>query len=286
MVAATLNGGANGQFKADTSTVTWVVATPVLSSSPVTGQFFAADGSGVFNTPATAAAFMQVFPNIDFNPVVNQARPFTDVVNDRTENAIGSPVAQGGGYQAGVGPLYSFSGVFNDVLNVPAAGAVTFSLTSDDGFVLGVGNGATRVSGPQVNTAAVTPFLNYPVMGGVNGRGTSTNSVVVNFRAAGAYPYELDYAKGGDSHLTLENLPVTVTVTGENAQTRSVTTEGTGQSVFAYAGPRSATGVDTVQALAHVNGSDTYSNAVVVVWSDRQFEHGRGGGCGHCQTWR
>jgi hypothetical protein len=27
--------------------------------------------------------------------------------------------------------------------------------------------------------------------------------VVVNFPAAGAYPYELDYAKGGDKDLTL-----------------------------------------------------------------------------------
>ena len=52
--------------------------------------------------------------------------------------------AQGAGYQAGAGPLYSFSGVFTGTLNVPSAGQVAFTLTSDDAFVFGIGNGAAR----------------------------------------------------------------------------------------------------------------------------------------------
>ena len=41
-------------------------------------------------------------------------------------------------------------------------------------------------------------------MGGVNQRQAPTSStIVVNFPAPGAYPYELDSAKGGDNKLTL-----------------------------------------------------------------------------------
>src|SRR5207245_2034345 len=111
--------------------------------------------------------------------------------------------------------------------------------------------------------------------------------------------YELDYAKGGDSKLTLvflgtfaaqltltpanvpsttagqiqqfvltatdvnglalQNLPVTFTVTGENQQTRLLTTDGTGTAGFAYAGSPFLFGTDTVQAAARINGADTYS---------------------------
>jgi hypothetical protein len=40
-------------------------------------------------------------------------------------------------------------------------------------------------------------------MGGVNQRSApATSTIVVNFPAAGVYPYEVDYAKGGDNNLT------------------------------------------------------------------------------------
>ncbi len=139
----------------------------------------------MFNiTPAQTPVFTQVFPGIDFNPaagtvpgntsgVTNLTRPFTAIATDRSGNYVGAIVAQGG-YQAGGGPLYNFGAVFTGTLNVPAAGQITFSITSDDAFIFGMGpsgsNAATRVSGPQSNTPAVTPFKNYAVMGGVNQR--------------------------------------------------------------------------------------------------------------------
>jgi len=121
----------------------------------VVGQFFAADGSGVFNTPSTSAPLLtQTFPGIEFNAVAGgvtqQTRPFTDVVTDPSGLFAGSIPAQGNGYQAGVGGLQNFSAVFTGSLNVPAAGPVTFGFTADDAFVFGVGGGATRVSGPQM----------------------------------------------------------------------------------------------------------------------------------------
>jgi hypothetical protein len=89
------------------------------------------------------------------------------------------------------------------VLNVPSAGQRTFTVTSDDGFVLGI-QGAVRVSGPAVGTPAVTVFKSYAVMGGVNARQVPVaQNIVVNFPAAGSYAYELDYAKGGDTQMTL-----------------------------------------------------------------------------------
>jgi len=126
------------------------------------------------------------------------------------------------------------------------------------------------------------------------------------------YPYEVDYAKGGDKNLTLTmlaggapitpstlltlspsqaapiqveqveslnvaalspdgvvipSLPVTVTVTGVNPQTRPLTTDGTGQVQFAYASNPLA-GVDQVQATALVNGVQIYSNVVSVPWNN------------------
>jgi YD repeat-containing protein len=319
-------GNLNGNVPADAVTVTWAGETPKLTSSPVTGQFFPADGSGTFNiTPSTTPAFTQVFPGINFDPaagtvpgntsgVTNQTRPLTNIVTDRTGNYAGAIVAQGDAYQAGVGSLYNFGAVFTGTLSVPSAGQVTFTITSDDAFIFGIGNAATRISGPQTNTPATTPFKTYAVIGGVNQRSAPTpNTITVNFPAAGAYPYELDYAKGGDNKMTLTMtasgspipapvlltltpasapsitagqvelltltatdtsgvvltyLPVTVSVTGVNAQTRLLTTNGVGQVDFAYVGEQYLTGNDTVQAAARVNGSDIYSNAVVITWNN------------------
>ncbi len=305
-------------------TVNWVAAAQPLTSSPVTGQFFAADGSGIFNTPfSQMPVFSQVFPAIDFNPaagavpgntsgVTNLTRPLTDIVTGPGGSYLGTISAQGG-YAAGAGPLYNFSAVFTGSFSVPAAGAVTFTFSDDDAFIFSVGNSATRVSGPQTNTPANSTFNNYPVMGGVNQRTAPvSNNVTVNFPAAGLYPYEVDYAKGGDSHLTLTmlsggvpilpatvltltpntvptsaggqiqtfvvaaangngtvlpNTPVTVTVTGLNAQVQQLTTDGTGHVQFAYAGTPLFTGSDQIQATTVVNGIAVPSNVVTVNWN-------------------
>ena len=49
--------------------VSWVTPIQQLSTTPLIGAFFSADGSGVFNaTSATPVAFTQSFPTIGFNP--------------------------------------------------------------------------------------------------------------------------------------------------------------------------------------------------------------------------
>ena len=77
----------------------------------------------------------------------------------------------------------------------------------DNTFILGIGGGATSVSGysPLTSGETTTPFEQFPIMGN-SGFGNSIGSfaMTVHFPAAGTYPYELDYVEccgggGGDS---------------------------------------------------------------------------------------
>jgi RHS repeat-associated protein len=202
----------------NTSSITWLVPSQAVSTTTVYGRFFTSDGCGCFDTlPTATPAFSQFFPTIDFNagsavPGNNVAgggtRPFTDVVTDINGNFAGTIVAQGNGYQAGVGALGTFQAVFTSAITVPSAGNVTFNFFTDDGFIFGVGGGATRVSGPMVGvpTSGLTPFTNLTVVGSYNVPTAPVgNVVVVNFPAPGTYNYEVDYSEccGGSLVLTM-----------------------------------------------------------------------------------
>ena len=198
--------------------VSWLAPVQAISTTTVTGQFFLSDGSGAFDTSPTATpAFTQTFPTINFNPpsgtvpgntssVNVDSRPFTDVTTDLNGNFTGTIVAQGNGNQAGVGSMTAFQAVFRGMFTVASAGNVVFNFYDDDGFIFGVGNGATRVSGASYNMPNSTPFGQYPVMGAYNGPTAPIgNQIVVNFPAPGSYPYEVDYSEccGGQLVLTM-----------------------------------------------------------------------------------
>jgi len=204
----------------NTLTVGWIVPIQPVSTTTVAARFFGSDGSGAFDTPATATpVFTQKFPVIDFNPpggvvpdnrsgVSVSSRPFTDVTTDVNGTYAGALPAQGNGYQAGVGPLGSFQAVFTANLEVAQAGDISFFFDADDGWILGVGGGATRVGGATRNPPASgrTAFQGYPVMGDDNGPESPTyTTVTVHFPAAGIYPYEVDYSEccGGEEVLTM-----------------------------------------------------------------------------------
>src|ERR1700761_7087147 len=169
-------------FVSNTSTVVWVTPVQIISESTITGQFFLSDGSGGFDTPpGTPPVFTQFFPVINFNPpagtvpgntsgVNENSRPFTDVTTDLNGNFTGTIVAQGNGYQAGVGSMFTFQVVFSGSFTIASPGNVVFQFFDDDGFIFGVGGGASRVSGslayPPSNN--LTPFGNLPVMGAYN----------------------------------------------------------------------------------------------------------------------
>jgi RHS repeat-associated protein len=199
----------------------WLVPIQQISTSTVVGRFFQSpNNSGPFDiSPNATPAFIQTFPTINFNPpsgtvlgntssVGVNTHPFTDVTTDLNGSFTGTIVAQGNGYQAGcpigvngscnvtAGDMSAFQAVFTGTFTVPSPGNVTFDFYTDDGFILGIANGASRVSGASYNLPSVTPFEQYPVMGGIDsGNSASGNQVVVNFPAAGTYPFELDYTE-------------------------------------------------------------------------------------------
>jgi len=202
----------------NTATVSWLVPSQPISTGTVFGRFFHYDSSGSFNaTPATPPVFSQLFPTINFNPPAGtipgnnsgvgvNTHPWTDVVTDVNGNFAGTIVAQGNGFQAGVDSMTNFQVVFTGTLTVPSAGNVTFNFYTDDGFILGIGGGATRVSGAFTNVPAsgVTPFTNLPILGAYNVVTPPVgNTVVVNFPAAGTYNYGLCTRICRDPHFRL-----------------------------------------------------------------------------------
>jgi RHS repeat-associated protein len=169
--------------------------------------------------PGSTPAFGQTFPDVLFNApasavphdisTVNvNTRPFTDLTVDVNGNYNGQIVAQGAGLQAGAGTLLSFYSALTGNFVVKQAGDVTFTILHDDGYVLGVGNGATRVNGDlEGSLPATTPFNNYGVVAGWNQAvGSQPGTATVHFPAPGTYPYELDYTEcgGGPLFLVLE----------------------------------------------------------------------------------
>ena len=208
---------ANGNFYGPlTSSLTTVVSSTVsgiapISTTTVQGNFFAepAGTSTFVAKPGDTPAFGQRFPNIDFNPpagTINHnvsgvdptTRPFTDVTTDLAGSYAGTIPAQGNGVQAGVGTLQHFNAVFTGSFVVTKPGDVTFNVVADDGFLLGIANGATRVSGAYENVPATnqSAFNSYPLVGATNNPGNTTPGtypVTVHFAAAGTFPYEIDY---------------------------------------------------------------------------------------------
>jgi RHS repeat-associated protein/uncharacterized repeat protein (TIGR01451 family) len=210
----------SGGVASNTATVNWIVPAHNVSTSTVFGRFFSSDDSCLFDTPTTTPPlFTQEFPTINFNApfgtipgntsrVGEFTRPFTDVTTDLNGNFTGTIVAQGNGFQAGVGPLFSFNAVFTGTLTIAKPGNVTLSFFSDDGFIFGVGGGATRVNGPLINVppSGATPFENLSVIASFNRPSSPAgNTIVAQFPAAGTYPYEVDYTecRGGELALTI-----------------------------------------------------------------------------------
>jgi RHS repeat-associated protein len=218
-VTATASVGGS-LLQSNSSKVNWIRPIQPFSTTPIVGQFFTSLlCEGYFCTPPTATPdFTQNFPTINFDPLPGMvpgntsgiddlARPFTNVITDLNGNYSGTIVAQGNGDQAGVGNLFKFQAVFTGSFLIRVPGNYTIRIFNDDGMFFGIGNGATRVSGQQIGTlptSGLTPFNNYPVMGGYNtGTGAVGFDYVVNFPTVGSYPFELDYAEGFGQGLCL-----------------------------------------------------------------------------------
>lgn len=186
---------------------TWIVPSGPISTTTVLGRFFPLTSCCWFNaSPASTPVFEQIFPTINFDPpsgaipgnttVGTGTHPFTDVTVDKNGNFSGTIVAQGNGYQAGSGSLTGFQASFTGSFIVANGGDLVIPIYVDNSFILGIGGGATRVSGPIAGAPPFTPFGQYPVMGALL---TSIGgaSITVHFPGPGTYPYELDYVEDG-----------------------------------------------------------------------------------------
>ena len=208
----------------NTSGISWVTPIQQVTTTTVLARVFTSDNSGVFRTPATETPqFTQLVPTINFNPPAGTVphntsgvgvftRPFTNVTTDLLGNFTGAIPLEGNGKQAGVGSLFNFNLVLTGEFTIATAGDVTFNFFSDDGFILGIANGATRVSGPMLNVPpdGLTTFERYTIVGAFNApTSPRANTIVVNFPAAGSYPYEVDYTEccGGQLAITMTQGP-------------------------------------------------------------------------------
>jgi hypothetical protein len=84
---------------------------------------------------------------------------------------------------------------FTATLSIPVAGQYTFTIKHQDGMLFGIGGAATKVSGPSTDALGHTQTVvqGYTIMGANNAAGLNTDTVVVNFPAAGTYGIEVDY---------------------------------------------------------------------------------------------
>ncbi len=220
-VQATFSAPATA-LTSNTSTISWTKLLQTAATTIVQGNFFInSANSCTFDVGSGATpVFSQSFPDILFNPdpsvvphdisnIGNFTRPFTDLTVDVNGNYNGQIVAQGNGQQAGVGSLENFYAEFTGTFVVNQPGDLTFTINHDDGYIFGVGNGATRVNGDLTNNPATTPFNGYGVVAAWNVSSTGSSSsgpATVHFPAAGTYPYELDYTECSSGPLFLQLL--------------------------------------------------------------------------------
>ena len=221
---APCGSGAACSVNPDCTSASCTLSTPTntLSISPVAGAFYP-NMSDTCSFPVQATdtpSWSQTFPAINFNPPTGTVpgdtsgtgigtHPFTDVLTDSSGNYSGTQIAAGNGLQAGVGTYLNFAAIFTGTINVGSAGTYTLNFYSDDGFIFGVGGGATAAIGnPNINppTSGKTVLKSLAVMASYNQPSSATaNPVRVVFPAAGVYPFEADYTEcvGGGLSFTM-----------------------------------------------------------------------------------
>lgn len=184
--------------------------------------------AAIYNSPHTGAvgAVTQTFPA---GAALNTATGTSFLWNTGTDvsaqpgkwetvNAAGEVTGSTTPFSQTTDYMIAFTGT----LNVPKAGQYTFAITHQDGILFGIGGAATKVSGPSIDALSHTQTVvqGYTLMGANNQAGSSTDTIVVNFPAAGSYGIELDYDfwyhSGNTLNLTCngKNLPFGTPISG------------------------------------------------------------------------
>ncbi|HVV75562.1 MAG TPA: RHS repeat-associated core domain-containing protein [Mycobacteriales bacterium] len=201
-------GDGDNPIMSATSMIGWTKPIEPVSIGTVSGNFYRVSNVSTFTaTKSSTPVFSQQFPDIAFNPpsgavphnitgVGPATQPFTDVTLDAVGNGAGTIPAQGNGAHAFSSDMPAFDAVLNSSFTVAQAGDVTFQLTYRSGFLLGVGNGATRVNGifEHIPASGASPFNGYPLVAGNDAANSlRSDTFTIHFPSAGTYPFELDY---------------------------------------------------------------------------------------------
>lgn len=158
-----------------------------------------ADGT---NNPGSGFYTLQATGNntsVLFNPA-NTVASNTSPLQWATITAAGNITGTTTPYAGATPGNYTL--VVSGTMTIPKAGQYSFTIFHDDGMYWGVGNGATRISGPTncpAPNATLTALNGYNVMGANNVSGVFQDSYVVNFPTAGDYPFEIDFAKSANA---------------------------------------------------------------------------------------
>lgn len=200
-----------------------------IAVDAVFARFMPGPGTGYFTaTSLTGVLFTQSFNSLMFNPhptqaadgtVIlanyipasgpldngNQQQPWQNASLTGAGTFSNNVTCQGNGIAIGINGTsnYNFQVSMTGNFIVAAAGSITFTPYIDAAFMLGLGpsgtNTPTYVSGPQsFNGYTNTLFKNYPLLVGLQNitdwHTSITTPFVINFPAAGVYPYEILYA--------------------------------------------------------------------------------------------
>lgn len=200
-----------------------------ISIDGVFARFFAGPGTGYFTaTTLTGVLFTQSFNSLMFNPhptqtadgtVIlanyipasgplgngNQQQPWQNAALTAYGTFSNNVACAGNGISIGINgtSYYNFQTVMTGNFIVTSSGSITFTPYIDAAFMIGLGpsgtNTPTRVSGPtSYNGYSSTPFNSYPLLAGLQDisdwHTAITTPFVINFPAAGVYPYEICYA--------------------------------------------------------------------------------------------
>lgn len=205
------------------ATLNQAISAPPFSMSPVTAVVYPWNGTGRFSGANIGSPwFTSAYNSLMFNPHPtqsggtdgypsilpgypvsngNQQRPFMNAVLSPGGTYQSNIPVQGNGIQAGSsGANFNFEMSLTGQFYVTTPGNYTFSNFTDSSYVFGVGNGATRVSGPTVFNGLTTgPISGVPWLAGQNDNGqdwhhTAAQNFVIHFPTAGAYTFEVGFS--------------------------------------------------------------------------------------------
>jgi len=159
--------GATAKIAIDRITAATPAAT--VSTTALLSKFYRSTTGGHFQImPGEQPLFERWLATIAFNPTTGwiadntsgvswDSPSLTWVGSDPVNRYTGSTKVSGNGYTAYEGVLSNFKSAHTGSLLVTAAGDYTLTIDSDSGSLIGIGNGAQRVSGPLEGGSSSVP---------------------------------------------------------------------------------------------------------------------------------